>query len=140
MAPVPLKVTSTKKKGAYEIKTYDVKKLQNLGQNDTLYKMLDLLEAVKAPSTMQDQGTALGYFNGTEKFRVAFEDDKPVAVHMKGETEDEETFNKKFGKKSVFGKSGGSRGLGLDVQGGRTKRNGRSRKHRKLRKLTTRRR
>ena len=137
MAPVPLKVTSTKKKGAYEIKTYDVKKLQNLGQNDTLYKMLDLLEAVNAPSTMMDQGTALGYFNGTQKFRVAFEDDKPVAVHMKGETEDEEKFNKKFGKKSVFGKSGGS---GLDVKGGRTKRNRGGRKSRKLRKLTTRRR
>ena len=139
MASFPLKVTSTKKRGDYEIKTYDVTKLQNLGQGVTLSKMMRLLSTVGAPMTMSDEGTALGYFNGTEKFRVAFKGDRPVAVHMKGELEDypeTEKFNKKFGAK-VFGKSGGLR---LDVQGGRTKRNGRGRKRRQLRKLTTRRR
>lgn len=108
MASIPLSVTSTKKKGDYEIRTYSVKKLQELGQGATLTKMLELLSRVGAPMTMQDEGTALGYFNGTEKFRVAFEGDKPVAVHMKGEREEGGKFNKKFGKK-VFGKSGGAR-------------------------------
>jgi hypothetical protein len=135
MVNIPLKVTSTKKKGDYEIRSYSVTKLQNLGQGATLTKLLRLLDSVGAP--LMDEGEALGYFNGTTKFRVAFKDDKPVAVHMKGETEDEEVFNKKFGKKGVFGKSGGS---GLDIQGGRTKRNRRGGKHRQLRKLTARRR
>jgi hypothetical protein len=137
MVAVPLKVTSTKKKGDYEVRSYSVTKLQDLGQGATLRKLITLFGVVGAPMDMMDEGTALGYFNGTAKFRVAFKDDKPVAVHMKGETEDEEVFNKKFGKKGVFGKSGGS---GLDIQSGRTKRNRRGRKHRKLRKLTTRRR
>jgi hypothetical protein len=127
-------------------------------------------------------------FNGTTKFRVAFKDDKPVAVHMKGDSEgDEGVFNKKFGKKGVFGKEGGGlfdryyekptgkydfRGeeitetyrttygklqgaepteaelrdnkekaaktsSGLNVKGGRTKRNRRGRKGGKTRKLAT---
>lgn len=134
MVDVPLKVTSTKKKGDYEIKSYAVKKLQNLGQGATLRKLLGLLDYVGAP--IMGEGEALGYFNGTEKFRVAFKDDKPVAVHMKGETEDGESFNKKVGKKGVFGKEGS----GLNVYGGRTKRNRRGRKGGKSRKLTTRRR
>lgn len=137
MVSVPLKVTSTKKKGDYEIKSYEVKKLQNLGQGATLTKLLVLLSYVQAPMDLQDEGTALGYFNGTTKFRVAFKDDKPVAVHMKGETEDGESFNKKVGKKGVFGKEGGS---GLNVKGGRTKRNRRGRKGSKTRKLAARRR
>jgi len=138
MVKVPLKVTSTKKKGEYEIRSYGVGPLRELGQGKRLSEMLELLDEVKAP--LQGEGEALGYFNGPEKFRVAFKDDKPVAVHMKGETDDEETFNKKFGKKSVFGKSGGSRKLGLNVKRRRTQRHGGGRKHRKLGKLTTRRR
>ncbi len=109
MVAIPLKLTSTKKKGDYEIRSYSVTKLQNLGQGATLSKMLALLGTVGAPIEMQDEGTALGYFNGTEKFRVAFEGEKPVAVAMKGETDDAEVFNKKFGKKGVFGKAGGTR-------------------------------
>ena len=140
MAAVPLTVTSTKKKGKYEIKTYNVEKLRSMGQGKTLGKMIMLLGSVGAPMDMQDDGTALGYFGGTDKFRVAFEDGKVVAIHMKGETEDYpegEKFNKKFGKKGVFGKSGGS---SLNIEGGRTKRHRGGRKHRKTRKLTTRRR
>lgn len=135
MVNVPLKVTSTKKKGDYEIKSYAVKKLQNLGQGATLTKLLQVLDYVGAP--LMDEGEALGYFNGTQKFRVAFKDDKPVAVHMKGETEDDEVFNKKFGKKGVFGKEGGS---GFNEKSGRTKRNRRGRKGGQTRKLAARRR
>lgn len=135
MVKVPLKVTSKKKKGEYEIRSYSVTKLQNLGQGATLVKLVQLLDYVGAP--MMEQGEALGLFNGTTKFRVAFEGDKPVAVHMKGESEgDEGAFNKKFGKKGVFGKEGS----GLYVQGGRSKRNRRGRKGGKTRKLTARRR
>lgn len=137
MVNVPLTVDSKKTKGSYEIRSYKVEKLQNLGQGATLMKLIQLLGYVEAPMDMQDEGTALGYFNGTEKFRVAFEGDKPVAVHMKGETEDGESFNKKFGKKGIFGKTGGS---SLDVKGGRTKRNRRGRKGGKTRKLSSRRR
>jgi hypothetical protein len=134
MVKVPLKVTSTKKKGDYEIRSYSVTKLQNLEDGPTLTKLLQLLDYVGAHTL--ERGEAVGLFNGTTKFRVAFKDDKPVAVHMKGESEgDEGAFNKKFGKKGVFGREGGS---GLYVQGGRTKRNRRGRKGGKTRKLTTR--
>lgn len=133
---VPLSVTKTKKKGDVVIKSYAVSKLRDLGQGKTLSKMIQLLSRVGAPMTMMDEGTALGYFNGASKFRVAFKGTTPVAVHIKGETEDGETFNKKFGER-VFGTSGGLR---LDIQRRRTQRNRGNRKHRQLRKLSTRRR
>lgn len=136
MVKVPLTVESKKTKGTYEIRSYKVSKLQNLGQGATLSKLITLLSVIGAPMTMMDEGTALGYFNGTQKFRVAFEGETPVALHMKGETEDGESFNKKFGQGGVFGKEGS----GLDVKGGRTKRNRRSRKGGKTRKLSSRRR
>ena len=135
MAAIPLAVEKTKTKGEYEIRSYKVKKLQTLGQGATLRKLLGLLDSVGAP--LMSEGEALGYFNGIQKFRVVFKDDKPVAVHMKGETEDGESFNTKFGKKGIFKTDGGSR---LNVQRRRTQRNRRNRKGRQLRKLTTRRR
>lgn len=135
MVKVPLKVTSKKKKGDYEICSYSVTKLQNLGQGPTLTKMLQLFDYVGAP--MMDEGPALGYFNGTTKFRVAFKDDKPVAVHMKGDREEGGPFNKKFGTKGIFANEGGSR---LNVKSASTKRNRRGRKGGKTRKLTSRRR
>lgn len=136
MATVPLKVESTKQKGEYTIKTYKTSTLHSMGQGKNLNKIISLLGGVGAPMSMLDEGTVLGYLNGTSKFRVAFEGKQPVAVHIKGTTDEGESFNKKFGKSGVFG----SEGSGLDIKGGQTKRNRRNNKRSKLRKLTTRRR
>lgn len=95
--------------------------------------VLDLIPA------MGDEGTALGYFNGTDVFRVAEKDGKVVAVHIKGRGYIDGTL-KDFDITEPQGSTAFSGGLRLKKKGRGTKRNGRGRKSRKLRKLATRRR
>lgn len=132
--------TTTREVDNFTVKGYNVKKLPQ-EQGPALSRLLSEL----TPLGLLDEGEALGYFNGATEFHVAFQQDKPVAVHMKGETEEGESFDETYPSGhpafSAAGTGlGGKRRSRLHKQARRTKRNRRNLKHRKLRKLSTRRR
>jgi hypothetical protein len=109
-----------------------------LGQGEALRDVIDPVLNLLPPA-MGDEGTALGYFAGTEVFRVAEKDGKAVAVRLKGHGYIDGKM-KDFDITEPPGTTLFSGGLRLKKKGRRTKRNGRGRKSRKLRKLATRRR
>ena len=125
-----LKFVEDKKPDGTVVRTYTVDPLADRGSDAEadFHQLLDELKDVGGfPS---DEGDALALFDGGAKqVKVALKDGKAVAVQV-GST--------KYPADTTL--LGGLRGSRFQKKGRSTKRNGRGRKSRKLRKLSTRRR
>lgn len=132
-----LAVTKTEEKNGVTVKTYKVP--IEVDDDSELIAQLDSLGG-----GMLEPGELSGLLLGAEEFHAAFDPSgKLVAVHIRGK-EDEgtgEEYTIAKGNTSVITASGGRKKRSrLNVQTRRSKRNGRTRKGRKLRKFTARRR